>query len=50
MIVIKIDKKDFINQLKGLSDNYVQLIIDPENRQYINLKDSKHYYTVQTRE
>lgn len=50
MLTIRIDKKDFINQLRGLSDNYIQLIINPENRNEINLKDSRHFYTIQTRQ
>lgn len=46
---IRIDKKDMINQLRGLSDTYIELLINPESLKTISLKDRTHYYTIQTR-
>lgn len=48
-ISIKIDKKDMINQLRGLKDNYIELLINPNHLTTISLKDRTHYYTIQTR-
>lgn len=48
-ISIRIDKKDMINQLRGLSDNYVELLINPKHLKTISLKDRTHYYTIITR-
>ena len=48
-ISIRIDKKDMINQLRGLSDTYIELLINPEHLKTISLKDRTHYYTIQTK-
>lgn len=48
-ISIKIDKKDMINQLRGLSDKFIELLINPEHLTTISLKDRTHYYTIQTK-
>lgn len=48
-ISIKIDKKDMINQLRGLKDNYIELLINPNHLTTISLKDRTHYYTIQTK-
>lgn len=48
-ISIKIDKKDMINQLRGLKDNYIELLINPKQLKTISLKDKTHYYTIQTK-
>ena len=36
---IRVDRKQLINQLKALNDNYIEIWINPENRNYITLKD-----------
>lgn len=38
-IMLRIDKKDFINKLKALKDNYVELWITPDNKTTIQIKD-----------
>lgn len=48
-ISIRIDKKDMINQLRGLSDKCIELLINPKHLKTISLKDRAHYYTIQTR-
>lgn len=48
-ISIRIDKKDMINQLRGLSDKCIELLINPKHLKTISLKDRTHYYTIQTR-
>lgn len=36
---LRIDKKQLINQLRAMQDNYIELWVNPENKQYITLKD-----------
>ena len=36
---LRIDKKQLINQLRAMQDNYIELWVNPEDKQYITLKD-----------
>ena len=36
---IRIDRKQFINQLRAMSDNYIELWINSKNLSFITLKD-----------
>jgi len=49
-ISIRIDKKDMINQLRAMTDNFIQLIFEPYNKKVIYLKDRTHLNCMQTKE
>ena len=50
IVSIRVDKKDLINNLRALSDNFIHLVIDTDSLQSIVLKDRTHCNTIQTRQ
>lgn len=47
---IRIDRKDLINQLRGLKDPTIELWVNPNNLKVLQLKDSDHIYAVKTKQ
>lgn len=48
-ISIRIDKKDLINELKAMKDNYVELWINTNNLSTLTIKDRFKTITTKTR-
>lgn len=49
-ISIRIDRRDLINQLRGLKDPIIELWINPNNLKVLQLKDTDHWYNVKTKQ
>ena len=50
IVAIRIDKKDMINNLRALSDNCINLVINTNSLKSITLKDRTHLIELQTRQ
>lgn len=50
ILTIRIDKKDMINNLRALTDNYIELVINTTNLKSLSLKDRTHFNTLQTKQ
>lgn len=48
-IMLRIDKKQFINELRAMNDNFVELWIDTTNKKSIQIKDRFKIITTSTR-
>jgi len=48
-ISIRLDKKQLINQLRALQDNYIELWINSKNLSFITLKDRFNTNKMQTK-
>lgn len=48
-INLKVDKKQLINQLRALSDNYVNLHINSKDLTWLSVADSKNYNRMATK-
>lgn len=48
-ISIRIDKKDLINELRAMKDNYVELWINTNNLSTLTIKDRFKTITTKTR-
>ena len=48
-IVIKVDRKQMINQLRALQGNYIDIGINTQNLSTIYLKDYYNYNTMRTK-
>lgn len=46
---LRIDKKQLINQLRAMQDNYIELWVNPEDKQYITLKDRYNINQMKTK-
>ncbi len=46
---LRIDKKQLINQLRAMQDNYIELWVNPEDKQYIALKDRYNINQMKTK-
>ena len=48
-VVIRIDRKDLINQLRALKDNNIEILVYPKDKRIIYLQDRGHRNMVVTR-
>lgn len=46
---IRVDKKQLINQLRAMTDNIIEIWIDPKNLRFVTLKDRYNVNNMSTR-